>query len=752
MESTHLANKKAKFGVGPVFLTSITTILGAIMFLRFGYAVANVGFWGTLLMVVLAHLVTIPTAFAIAEIATNQRVEGGGMYFIISRSFGINTGAAIGVALYLSQAISVAFYIIALAEAFQPELAALFEAYAVPLEPHMQFISIPVMALLAVLMLTRGADLGVSMLYVVAAALLCSLASFWFGDSVWLQNSTEEHSLLNKLTETKDAPDNFFKVFAIIFPAFTGMAAGVGLSGDLREPRKSIPLGTLLATFSGMLIYIGIAYKLAISADSETLGSDFMIMEKLAIWSPIIPIGLACATLSSAIGSIMVAPRTLQAIAYDKVLPLTRFNRIIAKEKKKTKEPFNASVATIVIAFFFIAIGNVDFVAEIISMFFLVTYGFLCLISFFYHFSADPSYRPSFRSRWYISLLGAVMCIYFMFKINATYASLSILVMVVIYASIINYQRDPSRKGLANIFTGAIFQLSRLLHVFLQKANRNDAEANWRPAVVCVSSSSFRRYDSIQLMRWISHRYGFGTYIHYVEGYLSRELKAKAADKKNRLLKIVKSSKSNVVVNTMVSPSYTSCIAQALQAPSVSGMEHNMILFEYLKTSEDDLLRIVNNYSLVNAMDFDICILEVSQRQFGLCDELHVWMEASDEATANTMILLAYIIMGHPDWKRGQIKIFATCKEAEMEKWKNELTKKIKVGRLPIAPQNIELISTDEIENLKKIICEKSVEADLTIIGFRSELLKGKHPAYFQGYDDLGNILFVSSSRQKLIN
>ena len=104
-----------KFGTLAVFLTAISTILGAVMFLRFGWAVGNVSFYGVLAIIVIGHMVTIPTAMALAEIATNQKVEGGGEYYIISRSFGLNIGAAIGFSLYLSQAISVAFYIVAFA-------------------------------------------------------------------------------------------------------------------------------------------------------------------------------------------------------------------------------------------------------------------------------------------------------------------------------------------------------------------------------------------------------------------------------------------------------------------------------------------------------------------------------------------------------------------------------------------------------------------------------------------------------------
>ncbi|MEE4286317.1 MAG: amino acid permease, partial [Mariniphaga sp.] len=156
-----------KFGTAPVFFTAISTILGAILFLRFGFAVGTLGFWGVILIILLGHLVTIPTALAISEIATNKRVEGGGEYFIISRSFGLNIGATIGIALFFSQAISVAFYVIAFTEAFEFLFNYISENFGFVL-PR-QAISLPVMAGLAVLIIKKGANLGVKALYFVVA-------------------------------------------------------------------------------------------------------------------------------------------------------------------------------------------------------------------------------------------------------------------------------------------------------------------------------------------------------------------------------------------------------------------------------------------------------------------------------------------------------------------------------------------------------------------------------------------------------
>ena len=164
------------FGTAPVFLASISTILGAILFLRFGYAVAHVGLWGSLMIIVIGHLVTIPTVLAVSEIATNRRVAGGGAYYIISRSFGTSIGGSIGIALYLSQAISVAFYLVAFAEAFKPVSEWVAATYAVDADPR--WVSLPCAVLLAVLMLIKGAGLGVRALWIVSAILGASIVAF----------------------------------------------------------------------------------------------------------------------------------------------------------------------------------------------------------------------------------------------------------------------------------------------------------------------------------------------------------------------------------------------------------------------------------------------------------------------------------------------------------------------------------------------------------------------------------------------
>ncbi|MBN1639071.1 MAG: hypothetical protein JW866_08890, partial [Ignavibacteriales bacterium] len=543
----------------------------------------------------------------------------------------------------------------------------------------------------------------------------------------------------------------FFVVFAIVFPAFTGMTAGVGLSGDLRNPKKSIPIGTISATFAGMIIYFFIIWKLSVSASPEDLISNQLIMSKIALFGFIvIPLGLAASTISSAIGSVLVAPRTLQAICTDNSFPIKRFNRFFSKGVGELNEPYNATVLTSIIALAFVIMGDVNAVAEIISMFFMVTYGSLCLISFLHHFGADPSYRPSFKSKWYISMLGFLMCVYLMFQINTPYAIVAIVIMMILYIYLSNHHKD--RNGLEAIFQGAIFQLSRKFQVFLQKKKKADLSKNWRPSAVCVSKDSFERDKAFNLLNWISYKYGFGTYIHLIDGYYSKSTNQESRKILQQLIDRHNVGKYNVYIDTLISPSYTSAIAQIAQLPSPSGMENNMIVFEFDKHNPKNLKQVIENIALVQSGDFDILILGNSSRIINFKKGIHIWIRELTQKNANLIILLSYIFLSHPDWSKGFIKLFSVCKEEKVPEIIEQLNELVLSGRLQITKKNIDIIIKDEDISLKSIVNEYSKDAGLTIIGFSEELLKHTGEELFLGYDQVGDILFVEAASSKTID
>lgn len=727
------------FGTSPVFLAAISTILGAILFLRFGYAVGHTGMFGAILIIVIGHAITIPTALAIAEIATNLKVEGGGEYFIISRSFGSMVGGTIGISLYLSQAISVGFYMIALGESVTPLFPWIEQQTG--FTPQIWMVTLPATLLLLVIILKKGANLGVSVLWVVASILGVSLVLFFLGDV------DTPPAVVDPLHTIAD-PDNFFVAFAIIFPAFTGMTAGVGLSGDLRNPRKSIPLGTLAATLTGMVVYILVVVKLGYSLSPEALAEDQFAMSKIALWGPIIPIGLGAASLSSAVGSLLIAPRTLQALAGDDIFPMRKVNSFLRAGSGEANEPVNATFITAVIVVSIVAMGSVDFVAQIISMFFMITYGSLCLVSFLEHFAGNPSYRPTFRSKWYLSLLGAVGCFIMMFQMAPLYAFFSLIVIITIYMGL-RSSRSQS-DDLSNMIRGVLFQLTRRLQILIQRRHKEEAMiANWRPSFIAISSDSFTRLAPFDLLRWISHYYGFGTFIHYVEGVLDKTTSATSQKMLEKLIDQVRASNAGIYVDTIVSPSFKTAVAQIVQIPGISGMDNNSVLFEFHEDDHHFIPQIVEGCQFAGFVNFTCCVLRSSERHFGYRKNIHIWLTPGDYRNANLMILLAYIIIGHGDWKGCEITLQAAFDKHDLSAQVKRLNELIDQGRIPISHKNVQRIPWDrKAQTYEALVSENSESADLVIMGFSLAKLVEENGEFFTRFANIKDLLFVRAGQR----
>jgi amino acid transporter len=730
------------FGTLPVFLAGLSTILGAVMFLRFGYAVGHVGLAGAVLIIVLGHLVTLPTALALSEIATNRKVEGGGEYFIISRSFGIRIGAAIGLSLYVSQAISVAFYVIAFAEAFRPLAPGFTQATGVLFDPRM--VSIPAAAVLGVLMFTRGAAMGVKALVAVVAVLGISLLLFFLGSPVEPADGT-----LRWVRRIED-PDPFFFVFAIVFPAFTGMTAGVGLSGDLADPGRSIPLGTISATVAGFVIYLAIAWKLSTSAAPDLLADNQLVMSQIAMWGPIIPIGLACATLSSAIGSFLVAPRTLQALARDGCFVPDWVNSILARGVGRANEPRAAVLLTMALALVVIGLGNVDFVARLISMFFMVTYGTLCSISFLEHFAANPDYRPTFRTRWYISLVGAVMCALMMFQMDPLFAILAITAMIGFYTLTRFTRAGHHDDSIIAVFLGVMSQTTRWIHIRLQRSHMAQLGRAWRPSIIAFNPCSLTEgHGAVQLLAWMCERHGVGTYVQLVRGELDAESYKKARNLRGRIIEMTHGEMPGLFVATMVSPSLRTAMAQVLQLPGVSGIENNTVLLDFGPGVDEPLLgELVADALLAASTGRNVLFLRDDGTIIKRRRTIHVWLTWHDQPNAQLMVLLAYILLGHREWRTAEITVFAALPSEQVASQRKGFRELIAEGRLPIPEKNIRFLASDSGEAFDELVARESAEADLVILGMTEARLAERGESLLRRHSTLPNVLFVLAREQ----
>lgn len=409
-KSASAGSAPKKFGTfGGVFTPDVLTILGVIMYLRLGWVVGNAGFLGTVFIIVLAKAVTICTGLSMSSITTNIRIGPGGAYSIISKSLGLEAGGSIGIPFYIAQTLSAALYIIGFTQAW------------LRIFPEHPAIIVSTIAWIFLLVISyTSAHFAIRVQYVIMAIIFFSLISFF---------NTPDISATKPILVGTFIDANFWQVFAIFFPAVTGIMAGANMSGDLKDPRRSIPVGTMTSIFITMAIYIGLAYLLSRVATADELRSNQMIMVDKAFWGPAVIAGIMGATISSALGSMLGAPRILQALAEQKTVPAYRF----FAEKSKSNEPRNAIIFTGIIIEIALIMGNLDFLASLITMFFLITYGMLNLVVFIEQGMKMISFRPTFKISRIIPFLGAAGCIFIMFLINPVFSFIAIVTIISLY-------------------------------------------------------------------------------------------------------------------------------------------------------------------------------------------------------------------------------------------------------------------------------------------------------------------------------
>jgi hypothetical protein len=285
----------------------------------------------------------------------------------------------------------------------------------------------------------------------------------------------------------------------------------------------------------------------------------------------------------------------------------------------------------------------------------------------------------------------------------------------------------------------------------MQKQQSGMDKEEWRPAAICVSSHSFEREKILELMKWMSYKYGFGTYFHFIQEYYSKETYLRSKTILKQLIDNTKDRASTLYIDTMISPSYTSAIAQVIQTPSISGMENNMVIFEYDKRHSDELSHILDNVNLVRAGNFDVGIFAMSEHFVKPKNGIHVWISEYDTDNTNFMILLSYIITSHPDWKKGRIKIYLASAKEDFSKVETNLKERIIAGRLPITLTNIEFVMIEEHQTFGDVVEEYSSNAALLIIGFHEDFVKHKRMSFFTDFKTTGDILFVNALQPKEI-
>jgi amino acid transporter len=690
-----------------VFTPSILTILGIILFLRLGYVVGAGGLERALLILVFANAISVLTSLSLSAVATNLRVKRGGDYYLISRTLGHEFGGAIGLVLFLAQAISIGFYCIGFAEVMATMLPA-------PFADHTHTIA-AIAAGLLFIFAWLGADWATRFQFVVMATLVAALASFFAGGLVrW------DDALLLQNWSVPDSSPGFWLLFALFFPAVTGFTQGVSMSGDLKDPGRSLPLGTLLAVGLSILIYLCAAVVFAGTLPREELVRDYEAMGRVALFQPLVVAGVFAATLSSAMASFMGAPRILQSLAEDRLFSLLL---PFARGTGPHNNPRRGILLSGFIALVTISLGQLNLIAPVVSMFFLISYGLINYATWFEASAASPSFRPRFRFHHrHLSLLGAVACLGAMLAIDLEAGLVAVALLFAIY----QYLRRTAPQ--ARWADGRrSYHTRQVRNHLLAAAREAEHPRDWRPNMLLFSDDSHRRTPLLQFASWLGGDSGFATMVKILEGggaaTLSRKREVEEAMEED-----IRQAGVQVFPLAMVAPDVNTGIQALLQGFGIGTLRANIILVNWLERdsqagSERRELIYGSHLRTAFRMGCNLVVLDAEEPEWTALRDvppddrrIDVWWRG--DASSRLMLLLAYLMTRTEDWEDARIRLLGICCAADSSKTAEALQDTLDEARIQAEAVLVEHAGPGEV-------AARSADASLVFLPFR---LRGSKP------------------------
>jgi amino acid transporter len=690
--ATHAKTKgKGRFGTfAGVFTPTVLTILGLILFLRIGWVVGRTGLLGALVIIALANLISFLTGLSLSSIATNMHVKTGGTYYIISRTLGLEIGGAIGIPLYFSQAISVAFYIIGFTEAF----TATFTVFDPTILAALLVLAFGFLAFV-------GADFVLKIQFLILALMALSIGSFFMGG--W------DRPISPQLFPAEGLNGGaFWQAFAVFFPAVTGIAVGVSMSGDLRDPAKSIPRGTLAAIGITFIVYLACAFWLATHAATEELLADHLIMKKVARWPLLILLGVWASTLSSALGSVLAAPRTLQSLSFDRVVP-----GLFGNQLGSATEPRVAVLITIIIALAVALMGNLNFVAPIITMFFLNTYGMINLAAGIEGLVGNPSFRPQFKVHWIFCVLGAMGCYGTMLLIHMPATVAAILIS---YGFFIALKRRTMRRDWDDVRRGLWFTLSRFGLIQLESMPWH--AKNWRPNIMVFAGQAHRRAELMELGTWLSGGRGIVTFFHFLVGDTDRLAgRGLRETSRSHIRKYLQERKVSAFAECSIVSDLHEGIFTALQIHGVAGLEPNAALLGWSSNWEvqKNQLKLMRK---IIALKKSVLFFHLNEKKgFGRKKQIDVWWRGRDR-NVEMMLLLAHIIHLSPPWAGSRIRVIRLIESEQGKKGAERHIEEL-LRAVRVKAEAVVLIRSTSGQSFSSVLRQACVATDLTLLGIR---------------------------------
>jgi amino acid transporter len=721
-----MAKRSTKFGTfGGVFTPSILTILGVIMYLRLPWVVGNGGLWVALGVIAAAHVISVTTGLSISSIATDKKVGAGGPYYIVSRSLGLPIGGTLGLALFVGLSFSISLYVIGFSESFLARIG---------LDAGIDNIrvcgTITIIALTVVTLVSTS--FAIKTQYVILVAIALSLVS------IALSPGVPPAEGLHLKAPEGGAP--VAEIFGIFFPAVTGFTAGVNMSGDLRDPKKSIPVGTMAAISVGLIVYVSLGVFLAWKIPVADMMENTNILAEKSRWGFLVIAGIWGATLSSGLGSILGAPRILQALSTDRVTP-TWF----AKGHGKDNEPRRALLIAFAIGEAGILIGELDVIARVVSIFFIATYGFLnlsCAIESW----ASTDFRPEFRIPRTVSVVGALVCVLMMLQLDIAATAASVVLFIALFAYL-------KRRELA-LESGDTWEgvWSSLVRWGLEQLDAGGNEQrNWRPNVISLSWREL--HDHAPLL-------AFGTELIRDRGVLTdfRLRTPKEAERRQREAEAeqAEAAEDEDEEETLIAGRFEreletedpwATARSIARFHGFAGLEPNTVLINWGEHRHDTPGFAKTLDELVE-LDFSLLLLARDpKRGFGSHTRIDLWWTPTQGSFELEMALVRFLSLSD-DWRRAELRFLLLNDDPSRG---DALFKSAQRALADARVQASVKVLNNAIGNrpVYDWIRQESGDADLVVLGLPEGPL-AKHPGRIHDLDelcgDIGSVLVLRGS------
>nr|NGX45317.1 hypothetical protein [Chlamydiota bacterium] len=527
----------------------------------------------------------------------------------------------------------------------------------------------------------------------------------------------------------------FWAIFAVFFPAATGIEAGVAMSGNLRNPRRSLPIGTIAIIVIAWILYCSIAIFLWNHATPSVLISNPLIMQKMAKIGTLIFLGIWAATLSSALGCLMSSARTLQALAKDGVFP-----KLLSEENGKMREPRRATLACALVSLPFIYFGTIDAALPILSMFLLIAYGMLNLATAAEEFMAQPSWRPTFRTPWPLSLAGALLCFIAMLMINSGICMIALSFVVLIY--LIMKQRNVSTSW-DDIRETVYLFFSRFAIYRLSESKL--AVRSWRPHFLVFSETPTQLSKLMHITAAITHRKGFLTVASIFTGDHA-ELE-QAERWKVALQDHLKKNDIHALVEFNLGNDMLSGARKFIISYGLGPLTPNTVVLGEASSDETafkDYFEIIRlsleqRKNVLIIRELEIAFKKSSSR------EVEIWWDEESKDTSYLMMMLSFMLQKHPKWKRAHIQLKSLVPTKLAQEQREEYFQEfLSSARLNITPK----VYVREQPNF-------STDSDLIFLGMRApaeEESPEEYSAYYQALmqktSHLKAVVFVISAER----